>query len=293
MADDVPHHGGYSGMKGEPVADKNLLLREPEAHLSHGASEVDSRFTRRYGSTTTKEWDMDLPDGVWQVIDEAGFGLFCMGLSHLEASRTLLGALVERWWDTTNSFHFSTIGDMTMTTYDFSMLTGLEVRGRPIPYDSDLGEWEAAWTYLLEAHPPIFQSGILWVYAYFPVLAPMPEVETPLKVPYSHRYDDHMVALCDDARGCQILVCRSLGHLSVSAPSFGWPDLPTEQTGWRYSGEPYQIPIEFPLPSHGYVRTPDSPPPSTGYVKVLLEVFASFEDMILRRETMLSSHGIQ
>lgn len=29
----------------------------------------------------------------------------------------------------------------------------------------------------------------LWVYAYFPRLAPEPEVEMPLVVPYSHRYD--------------------------------------------------------------------------------------------------------
>lgn len=47
------------------------------------------------------------------------------------------------------------------------------------------------------------------------------------------------------------------------------------------------------MPSHRYVRTPDSPPPSIGYVEGLLEVMASFEGMILRRETMLSSHDIQ
>ncbi|KAL7237220.1 hypothetical protein ACSBR1_020310 [Camellia fascicularis] len=75
---------------------------------------------------------MDLFVGVRQIVDETGFGLFCMGLSRLMASRTLLGALVERWWDTTNSFYFSTAGDMTMTPYDFVMLTGIEVGGRPI-----------------------------------------------------------------------------------------------------------------------------------------------------------------
>ncbi|KAL7257998.1 hypothetical protein ACSBR1_004176 [Camellia fascicularis] len=68
---------------------------------------------------------MEFPAGVRQIIDEAGFGLFCMGLSRFIASRLLLGALVEKWWDTTNSFHFSTAGEMTMTPYDFSMLTGI------------------------------------------------------------------------------------------------------------------------------------------------------------------------
>ncbi|KAL7183347.1 hypothetical protein ACSBR2_025701 [Camellia fascicularis] len=53
---------------------------------------------------------------------------------------------------------------MTMTPYDFSMLIGIEVGGRPIPYDTDMGEWEAAWVYLLGAHPPIFRSGMVHVY---------------------------------------------------------------------------------------------------------------------------------
>ncbi|KAL7205284.1 hypothetical protein ACSBR2_018261 [Camellia fascicularis] len=71
-----------------------------------------------------------------------------MGLSRLITSRPLLGALVERWWDTTNSFHFSIAGDMKMTPYNFAILIGIEVGGRLIPYDIDMGEWEAAWIYL-------------------------------------------------------------------------------------------------------------------------------------------------
>ncbi|KAL7207733.1 hypothetical protein ACSBR1_029645 [Camellia fascicularis] len=198
MADDAPHDGGSLRMEGEPEylplppgvrpfdperyhprahilppstirhfsdfarrTPADRLLREPESHLSHDASEVDSCFTRGYGSTGAREWYMELPDGVRQIIDEAGFGLFCMGLSRLMASRTLMGTLVERWWHTTNSFHFSTTGDMTMTPYDFAMLTGLEVGGRPILYDYDMGEWEAASTYLLGAYSLIFRGGMV------------------------------------------------------------------------------------------------------------------------------------
>ncbi|GMP23854.1 hypothetical protein CsSME_00001311 [Camellia sinensis var. sinensis] len=122
MADDAPHDGGSLRMEEEPEhiplpprvrpfdpatyhpkvhvlppSTVHLLLRELESHLSHNASEIDSRFTRGYGSTTVREWYMELPDGMRQIIDEAGFGLFYTGLSHLMASRTLLGALVERW----------------------------------------------------------------------------------------------------------------------------------------------------------------------------------------------------
>ncbi|KAL7163336.1 hypothetical protein ACSBR2_039434 [Camellia fascicularis] len=74
-----------------------------------------------------RDWYYELPVGVCDIVDEAGFSLFCSRLSRLIANRPLLRALVERWWDTTDSFHFSSTGEMMMTPYDFSMLTGLEV----------------------------------------------------------------------------------------------------------------------------------------------------------------------
>ncbi|GMQ06338.1 hypothetical protein CsSME_00050969 [Camellia sinensis var. sinensis] len=134
----------------------DLLLQEPESHLSHHAREVSSRFTWGYGSIIAREWYMELPDVVRHIVDEAEFRPYCMGLSRHPARRTLLGALVERWWDTTNSFHFSATGDMTMTPYDFSMLTGLDVADRP-----------AAWTYLLGAHPLIDRSSGRVRYTWF------------------------------------------------------------------------------------------------------------------------------
>ncbi|KAL7162076.1 hypothetical protein ACSBR2_042533 [Camellia fascicularis] len=67
------------------------------------------------------------------------------------ASQALLRALVERWWDTTNSFHFSSVGEMTITPFDFSMLIGLEVGVDPIPFDMDMGKWNTVSLYLLSA----------------------------------------------------------------------------------------------------------------------------------------------
>ncbi|GMP54999.1 hypothetical protein CsSME_00019959 [Camellia sinensis var. sinensis] len=202
-----------------------LLLCEPESHLSHGASEGDSQTIRGYGNVAARDWYMELPDAVRRIVDQAGFGAFCRGLSRLTASRPLLAALVERWWDTTDSFHFSITGDMTMTPYDFSMLTGIRVRGDPIPFDTDMDEWEAAQIYLLgevalvdvtwilrydwggAALATLYgymssashcsgqllggyrQAWELWVYAYFPSLAPVPDAETPLVVPFSRRFE--------------------------------------------------------------------------------------------------------
>ncbi|XP_028066578.1 protein MAIN-LIKE 2-like [Camellia sinensis] len=56
---------------------------------------------------------------------------------------------------------------MTMTPYDFSMPTGLDVASQPIPYDFDMGEWETAWTYLLGAHPPACRSPGMVRYIWF------------------------------------------------------------------------------------------------------------------------------
>ncbi|KAI8012885.1 Protein MAIN-LIKE 2 [Camellia lanceoleosa] len=102
----------------------------------------DSYTIRGCGNVVARDWYAELPDAVLQIVDEAGFGIFCRGLSQLTICRPLLAALVERWWDTTNSFHFSVAGDMTMTPYDFSMLTGIGVGGDPIPFDTDMDEWD-------------------------------------------------------------------------------------------------------------------------------------------------------
>ncbi|KAL7175893.1 hypothetical protein ACSBR2_029466 [Camellia fascicularis] len=101
---------------------EDTLLREPDSHLSYDTTEYH-----------------ELPARVCELVDEAGFGLFYTRLLQHMASRALLGALVERWWDTTNSFHFSSTGEMTMTPYDFSMIIGLGVGGDPIPFDMDMG----------------------------------------------------------------------------------------------------------------------------------------------------------
>ncbi|KAL7215063.1 hypothetical protein ACSBR1_027272 [Camellia fascicularis] len=99
----------------------------------------DSRSYRGYGAVTARDWYDELPPEVRDLVDKAGFGLFCTGLSRHLASQALLRVLVERWWNTTNSFHLSSAGEMTMTPYDFAMITGLGVGGDSIPFDIDMG----------------------------------------------------------------------------------------------------------------------------------------------------------
>ncbi|GMP90465.1 hypothetical protein CsSME_00041583 [Camellia sinensis var. sinensis] len=73
----------------------------------------------------------------------------------------------------------------------------------------------------------------------------------------------------------------------------GWPKLPTALTCWRYIREAYQIPIEPTAAGHRYVRGHDAPPAPPRYTEDLLELLASFDGMILRREALLGFHGIQ
>ncbi|KAL7169690.1 hypothetical protein ACSBR2_034675 [Camellia fascicularis] len=60
---------------------------------------------------------------------------------------------------------------MTLTPYDFSMLTGLWVGvGGPIPFDPDMAQWRAAQLQLLRAISDINSQGMVcysWFYDHF------------------------------------------------------------------------------------------------------------------------------
>lgn len=49
----------------------------------------------------------------------------------------LVWVLVELWWDIANTFHFL-IGEMTLTTIDFSMIIGLCYTGMLVEFSFDM-----------------------------------------------------------------------------------------------------------------------------------------------------------
>ncbi|XP_056685083.1 protein MAIN-LIKE 2-like isoform X1 [Spinacia oleracea] len=53
-----------------------------------------------------------------------------------------LWALLERWWDTTNTFHMAW-GDITITPLEFAMITGLPFSERNVTFDCEL-TWRSA-----------------------------------------------------------------------------------------------------------------------------------------------------
>ena len=69
-----------------------------------------------------------------------------------------------------------------MTPFDFAVLTGLDVGGWAIPYDEDMGEWEAAWIHLLGARPPVDRSSGRVRYTWFSTQFRGTEPETPEEI---------------------------------------------------------------------------------------------------------------
>ncbi|GMP70779.1 hypothetical protein CsSME_00029484 [Camellia sinensis var. sinensis] len=156
MADDIPQGGTPPDHEIDPGVELlPLSVRPFDPATYRPAIHGDSHTVRGYGNIAARDWYAEFPGAVRHIMDQAGFGAFCRGLSRLTASRPLLAALAERWWDTTDSFHLSATGDMTMTPYDFSMLTGIGVGGDPIPFDTDMDEWTAAQIHLLGDVPPL------------------------------------------------------------------------------------------------------------------------------------------
>ncbi|CAB4278455.1 unnamed protein product [Prunus armeniaca] len=74
-------------------------------------------------------------DTVKAKVKEAGFLPFVSILRHgKKRDKPLLVALVERWWDTTHTFHFDEVGEMTMTSTNFAAIRGLRVGGKRLKY---------------------------------------------------------------------------------------------------------------------------------------------------------------
>ena len=67
-------------------------------------------------------------------IREAGFEPIIDILLEKSANATLVQCFIERWWDTTHTFHIVE-REMTMTSYDFYYMIGLSFEGAIISLD--------------------------------------------------------------------------------------------------------------------------------------------------------------
>ena len=73
---------------------------------------------------------------VMALVEPSGFLDFLAIAPSRECHGALLKALAERWWDTTNTFHFP-CGELTMTPTDLTLITGLRFGSRALDFYDD------------------------------------------------------------------------------------------------------------------------------------------------------------
>ena len=89
------------------------------------------------GGSTNKvvEWFNMLAPKTRGYIRDAGFQPIVNLILEKFASATLVQCLIERWWDTTHTFHI-TEREMRVTPYDFYRMIDLSFEGAIISLDS-------------------------------------------------------------------------------------------------------------------------------------------------------------
>ncbi|GMY11562.1 protein MAIN-LIKE 1-like isoform X6 [Fagus crenata] len=121
------------------------LLQDPVHHRSHEAKLGKADFCRTRGFYSTLiQWWKNIDSRVGEKVRAAGLGLFLDTLMRAgegtveRKNLAIIKSLVERFWDTTNTFHLPQVGEMTMTPRDFSTITGLRMGGRRLLVDYDI-----------------------------------------------------------------------------------------------------------------------------------------------------------
>ncbi|KAI8550852.1 hypothetical protein RHMOL_Rhmol06G0139500 [Rhododendron molle] len=127
----------------------SLRYRPP---LSDVSAEVLHRELEQHFGFTTRKSARD-------TVGLAGFERLILGFHLPKAELGLTTTLVERWWDTTNTFHLPEVGEMTITPGDFALLIGLRVGGDLLPIDPRIHERGGVFEYLLGKTPTVSESG--------------------------------------------------------------------------------------------------------------------------------------
>ena len=79
-----------------------------------------------------KKWYTELAPQVREIVDGCIFKQLLENITMREVENGLIQSMAERWWDTTHTFHFGDIREITMTPTDFAAIAGLPVHGNSI-----------------------------------------------------------------------------------------------------------------------------------------------------------------
>ncbi|KAI8529979.1 hypothetical protein RHMOL_Rhmol11G0018000 [Rhododendron molle] len=144
----------YPSSDEEAIEELGLLGTLPTFFLHR-----NRRLEARSGGKKVHKWFLVLPEQVRELVHANGFEAFVLGLNLPKMDWSLVTSLVERWWDTTNTFHLPSASEMTITPGDFSLLTGLRVGGVPLWVDPRLWERTGALKWFLGKVPPLHSRG--------------------------------------------------------------------------------------------------------------------------------------
>ncbi|KAI3940525.1 hypothetical protein MKW98_024932 [Papaver atlanticum] len=176
-AAEVVDYGVYEGGGNEclpsnfrPNLHKYTSVVDKLVHFSHDIDFVSSdspyqhRGSLRSIISTYKIIQGKCPQDGY-IIKKAGWDRI-LNMSVGETSHALIDYLVERWWDTTQNFHFP-FGEMGFMPLDWIMLAGISIGvGRRVPYKYELYKFDY-WTcdaitlkFLKEYFKPAFLSSV-------------------------------------------------------------------------------------------------------------------------------------
>ncbi|KAH7861341.1 hypothetical protein Vadar_024837 [Vaccinium darrowii] len=142
-----------------PVYLDTNVIRDRSTHIAYKNPLTQRSMGGYGGSANSLAYYRALPLRVRALVDASGFTIFIRLLTVTRTDRKLIRALVERRWDTTNTFHFR-FGEMTITPLDFAAIIGLRVGGEPIPFDSELYLDTAAVEHYLGRRPGGIEPGV-------------------------------------------------------------------------------------------------------------------------------------
>ncbi|KAG5036408.1 Protein MAIN-LIKE 2 [Glycine max] len=114
----------------DPGPIDNYVLYDQDNHVSSAVWDGHERGVLRCHEHTSMLDQWKLTPKQIKLVEKAGFGHLRL-LPAMSLDNALIAALVERWRRETNSFHL-TVGELTITLEDVSLLLGLAIDGEPV-----------------------------------------------------------------------------------------------------------------------------------------------------------------
>ncbi|KAI8572489.1 hypothetical protein RHMOL_Rhmol01G0203200 [Rhododendron molle] len=218
--------GGGSLRYRPPLCDASaeILHKDPEQHFGFTNRKANEKLRMLGSGPQVFEWYERLPQSARDAVALAGFERLILGFRLPKAELGLTTALVERWWDTTNTFHLLEAGEMTITPGDFALLTGLRVGGDPLPIDPRIHERRGAFDYLLGKTPTVSESSHItytWLREQFDHTGILTEVSLPQLVWAFLLYLLGQTLFCNKENSVHVQFLAALVDLETIA-EFDW-----------------------------------------------------------------------